>query len=182
LQPTSKPMHQNSFKSSGFTLIELIVTVSIAAILMSMAIPSFIDTIRSNRLTTYANEFVTALNMARSEAVKRGIKVTITRKGTTSQEWKNGWDIFIDANNNNSYDSTEILIKTHEALPNGYTLKTGASTYKDYAAYLSSGLSSTTFGDTFTLCNGSGTSAPRRTITINALGRPTVDATAGTCP
>jgi type IV fimbrial biogenesis protein FimT len=73
-------------------------------------------------------------------------------------------------------------LKTHDALPDGYTLTTGGSKYKDYAAYSSSGLSTVVVGDTFTLCNGSGTEMPQRTITVNAIGRLRVNATTGTCP
>jgi prepilin-type N-terminal cleavage/methylation domain-containing protein len=62
-------MHNKSEYNSGFTLMELMVTIAIAAILVGTAIPSFTSTITNNRLTTSANELVTALNLARSEAV-----------------------------------------------------------------------------------------------------------------
>jgi type IV fimbrial biogenesis protein FimT len=191
-------MHNQPEYNSGFTLMELMVTIAIAAILLSIAIPSFTPTIASNRLTTYANEFVTALNLARSEAVKRGIQVTVRRKGTTSQVWEGGWDVFVDIIGNEVFNDAspstpcetntdgslkeDCLLRTYDALSAGYTLRTGGSTYKDYAAYLPSGLSNVVAGDTFTLCNGSGAALPRRTITINSTGRPRVDATPGTCP
>ena len=79
-------MHNQPEYNSGFTLIELMVTIAIAAILLGIAIPSFTETIASNRLTTNANALVTALNFARSEAVKRGIQVTVQeRKGSSHQ-------------------------------------------------------------------------------------------------
>lgn len=176
----------------GFTLIELLVTISIAAILLGVAIPSFITTIDSNRLATITNEFVTALNMARSEAIKRGMQVTVVRKGATSGEWQSGWDVFLDSDGNNAFnddaDSTlceageDCLLRTYESLPSGYTLSTGNSTYEDYASYSPSGMSTVVVGDTFTLCSSSGSNKPRRTITINATGRPRINATPGTCP
>ena len=63
-------MWNNSVKSSGFTLVELMITLAIAGILVAVGIPSFNSTISDSRLTSYANEFVTALNLARSEAIK----------------------------------------------------------------------------------------------------------------
>jgi prepilin-type N-terminal cleavage/methylation domain-containing protein len=57
---------------NGFTLIELLVTLAIAAILLTTAIPSFREIIRNNQLTTQANNLVTALHLARSEAVNGG--------------------------------------------------------------------------------------------------------------
>ncbi|PKM34904.1 MAG: general secretion pathway protein GspH, partial [Gammaproteobacteria bacterium HGW-Gammaproteobacteria-10] len=55
-------------KHTGFTLIELMMTIAIGAIILTLGIPSFMETIRSNRLTTRTNELLTSLNLARSEA------------------------------------------------------------------------------------------------------------------
>jgi len=189
-------MHHKPDNSSGFTLLELLVTVSIAAILMSMAIPSFVGTIRSNRLTTYANEFVTALNIARSEAIKRGVQVTVRRKGLNGQVWEEGWDVFVDSDGSNAFNddsdanlcetnadgspSEDCLLKTYQAIT-GYTLRTGTSTYQDYAAYLSSGLSKAVASETFRLCNGSDT-ATSRAIEINVVGRARVSTGTASCP
>lgn len=191
-------MSGKNIKSLGFTLIELMVTISIAGILLAIAIPSFTSVISSNRLTTFANDLVTTFNLARSEAIKRGVQITVLRKGSISSEWESGWDVFVDINGDEDLDDTspstpcetntngshkeDCLLRTYPALPNGYTLRTGSSSYKDYAAYLPSGLTTTPAGDTFTLCNESGANVPRRTITINSTGRPKANSTSGACP
>lgn len=168
-----KPTH-----GSGFTLIELMVTVSIAAILLAIAVPSFISTIRSTRLTNSANDLVTALNLARSEAIKRGRPVTVASISASSQ-WENGWNVFIDLDANDEYDSdTDTLLRTYDALPSGYTLTAGTA----FQTYSSTGLSSVDTGDTFTICGELGESVPIRTITISPTGRPNVAVGTGACP
>lgn len=68
-----------AFEVRGFTIVELLVTVTLAAILLSIAVPSFRQLMVSNRLTAQANEIVAAINFARSEAVKRNGNVTFCR-------------------------------------------------------------------------------------------------------
>ena len=64
--------------SRGFTLIELLITVAILSILLGVGIPSFVDYIRNSRTSTQVNELATALNTARSEAISRGVPVSIS--------------------------------------------------------------------------------------------------------
>lgn len=182
--------------NTGFTLIELMVTVAIAGILLGIGLPSFSSALSKSRLATTANELLTALNLAKSEAIKRGVQVTVRRKGSTASQWEQGWTVFVDINGNGLLDlsSTEgcttnsdgspkedCILRDYDALSNGYTLITGNSTYQDYAAYLATGMSKFTTGDTFRLCQGSDT-ANSRAIAVNALGRARVSSPASSCP
>lgn len=171
-------------KSLGVTLIELIVTISIAGILLSIAIPSFSSVINSIRLTTYANEWVATLNLARSEAVKRGRQVSIRRKGNTNQNWDLGWDVFTDVNGDGALDAVDTLLKTYPALTNGFTLRTGTTNYQIFAAYLPSGLilNPNLITDTFKLCDYSANTTTSRAIEINAMGRPRTSEGTTACP
>lgn len=80
----------------GFTLYELIVTVAVAAIILSFGVPGFMSFIDNNRATTHTNDLVTALNLARSEATRRGTAITVcssTNSSTCSgsADWSTGW-------------------------------------------------------------------------------------------
>ncbi len=177
----------------GFTLVELMVTLAVASILVGIATPSFQTMISNSRLTGATNELIGALSFARSEAVKRGIQVTILRKDSNSAVWESGWDIFVDADGDNTFipdvatqclPNQDCLLRSHEALPAGYTLRTGNS-YDDRATYLPNGLSWTPIGDTFTLCDGSHDDNQSRRIVISPMGRARIDPSAappGTCP
>ena len=71
--------HRFVFAMCGVTLVELMVTIAVAAILLAVAVPGFRNLIVSNRLTATTNAFVAALNLARIEAVKRNARVTLCK-------------------------------------------------------------------------------------------------------
>ncbi len=116
---------------AGFTLIELIAVLLILAILTTIGIPSFNEALRNNRLTTSTNDLVTAMNLARSEAIKRGQSVTVRKVDASSctatgTNWEDGWDVFTDVNNNgvcNAGAGGDVLIKTYGSLNAAYTLR-----------------------------------------------------------
>jgi len=170
--------------SKGFTLVELMVTIAIAGVLVGIAIPSFTSIISNNRLTTSANELVTALNLARSEAVKRGVSLTVrkvddkssTNKNKTawaSANWEQGWDVFTDANDNGEFDTgDDVLLKTYGALSASYTLR--GNSFSDFINFSSSGQSNG--GGSFVICNNSdGNNLPEastsRLIIVSPIGR-----------
>lgn len=165
------PRSQKLKNISGFTLLELMVVVTIAAILMAIAIPSFNEAIRNNRLTTYANDLVTAMNVARSEAVKRGVPVFVRSSGAN---WENGWDVFIDINGNSAFNAgVDTLIRTYPTLQNGYTLR-GNAAFPVFIRFGSNGQSNA--AGFFMVCddrdnNATAEANTSRLIMVNALGR-----------
>ena len=86
-----------NIREHGFTLIELMVTIAVLAIIVTLAAPSFQATIENNRLTSQANELVTALALARSEAVRRNTPVTVCPGSCAlGQGWADGWRVFAE--------------------------------------------------------------------------------------
>lgn len=105
-------------RQAAFTLIELMITIVIAAVLLSIAVPSFRDTIRRNRVATQSSDTYIAPKLARSEAAKRGTVTTFcsstdqaTCNGTN--DWRSGWVIL---------DADSVVIRVGSALDGGSTL------------------------------------------------------------
>lgn len=75
---------------SGFTLVELVVVLAIAALLTVLAVPSFTELIEGQRARAAASDLMIALAKTRSEAIKRNVNVTLSPK---SGDWANGWQV-----------------------------------------------------------------------------------------
>ena len=121
----------------GLSLIELLVTLSIAVILLTIGVPSFVDMITSNTATSYGNDLLADINYARSEAITRGMRVVVC-KGTatavnsvcTAGEWEKGWKVFVDCNDDQTVSNAtcpgglnEEVLRVHAALSTGWTLR-----------------------------------------------------------
>jgi len=150
----------------GFTLVELIITVFVASILFTVAVPSFQDTIRQNRLTTQANELITALNLARSEAIRRSQNVTVTPK---VGGWNFGW--VIESIDPATGLAEAPILRDFEALQNNLIFTGGPVSY----TYQPSGFKIGLATDTYTLCDSNNSGHRGRTIRVSTTGRPRID-------
>lgn len=115
---------------SGVTLVELMVTIAVASILLTVAVPSFQDAIQRNRLTSATNNFVVSIHYARTEAIKRGRTITLCKSSSgtscatgTGTFWENGWIAFVDTDADGTLDTGETLLRAWPSLPTGYTLR-----------------------------------------------------------
>ena len=165
---------------TGLTLIELLVTIAILAILLSIAVPSFITLVQNSRLVGQTNDLVTSLNYARSEAIKRGVRVSVCSRssdtacsGATVFNWDAGWLVFVNPNNSAAAATTAgTVLQVRQPMENGNTLRTNTAggTGLQRVTYQSSGFSGN--AGAFRLCDGRGP-ASGRAIVVSLQGRVT---------
>ncbi len=104
----------------GFTLIELMVVVSILLILMGLAMTALLN-VKANEIAGVQSEFLAALNLARNEALTRGMPAIVEaqKPSVAGSEFAGGWRVGIDTNNNGLIDLTETVIRSRLALSKG---------------------------------------------------------------
>jgi type IV fimbrial biogenesis protein FimT len=106
--------------TSGFSLIELIMTVAVLALVIAIGIPSFEGQIRNSRSVAQAENLVIALNFARSEAVKRARRVSVcpSTNGTSCNalNWRDGWIVFLDSATTDNANPPVITNATSDVL------------------------------------------------------------------
>ena len=127
-------------RQQGFTLVELLITIVVVSILLAAAVPSFMQAIKNNRVAGQANSLVVSTQMARNEAVKRGVGTTICSANADmdacsgSNDWSGGWIVFSDLNRNGAINAgTGACLDTEDCLlgavngPEKSTLSAGSS-------------------------------------------------------
>lgn len=162
-------------KNSGFTLLELLITVALISVLAAFAIPSMRSFSQNDRLTTNINTMIGHLAYARSEAVKRHAQVSIcvsndTVSCTGGNNWEDGWIVYVDADANGTFDAATVnedILRVNQALDGNNTLAPTAA-YTTQVTYDNRGFVTATGG--FLLCDDrSGDFG--KTITISNTGR-----------
>jgi len=136
-------LHKPPKKAAGFTLIEIIVTVAVAAVLASIGVPRLQNTIQDNRITTLYNGFLTDLNYTRNAAITFASPVTLCKRNsagndcdtTTANDWSEGWLVFHDKDGDGAVDSDEkILLDNTDASSKTSLIFTGNSNRVTYNA------------------------------------------------
>ncbi|WP_341707783.1 GspH/FimT family pseudopilin [Halopseudomonas sp.] len=158
-------------RSRGFTLIELMVTITVAAVLLTIALPSFVNTTLNSKLRATANNLSAAAMLARSEAIKRNsaTRLCASDNGTScSGAWEDGWIVI-------SSDNT--VVHAEGSVPDGYKVNTASTTL----TFEPSGVGST--AASFVICRATpSVGSQERLVSISATGRPSVTrTTTGTC-
>ena len=157
---SGNPADRSPLRSqAGFTLIELMLAIVIGGVLLAAAGPSFQNMIQNNRITAQTNSFVSAMNFARSEAIKRGANMDVIASDGTdgADEWGPGWVVAINGGD---------TIRIFEELDGSSTLNSDNDVVS--FQYGSNGRVNT--ADTLTLCDGRDGETGRQ-ITIATTGR-----------
>ena len=157
-------------------MVELMVALTIAVILLTIAVPSFHDMIQKQRMTTTVNEVFMAINLTRSEAIQRGARVDLAPAGDGT-DWTKGWIIFVDKNNDQKRQDGEQVIFSHGAVPDGMIIEfVFTDSSRQYLSYNGTGHTRTnTSSQTPQLGTMSFTLDKQiRRIKINFAGRPRV--------
>ncbi len=173
-------------KHAGFTLIELMFTVIVLAVLLGIGVPNFRDFIRNSRMASAANDLLADTNLARSEAVKRRVQVVLCKATATGTSCDSTlttpfrrWIVFVDDGATaGAYDAGELVIKDSSV---SATLSAPAAGYR--LMYQSSGFPAVDGANRLTrvlFCDARGSAisvggvSAARGILISATGRGSV--------
>lgn len=173
-------------RNGGFTLIEMMITIAIVAILAALAAPSLQQLVINNRIVSDTNLLIGDLALARGEALKRGARVTVCTSSdgatcTGGTDWSAGRLVFVDEGvagtvDGNDGDAAHVL-RVISALNNNNMNETTGFSTPGYVSFFSTGFSSS--GGALTVCHSGSVG---RNVSISVTGRTTVAQTAGSCP
>lgn len=172
-------------RQNGLTLLEMVITLAIGAILLGMAIPGYGYLVRGAQLSRLSSDLVSALAYARSEAIKRGERVTVCKTGNAAPAspacqddggWQQGWIVFVDGGIKGEIDGSDEVLRVKSESTNAASVT--VSNLSTYVSYLPSGLSRAPNN----LPNGSINfclEGEKRSVILNVTGR--VRSAAGSC-
>ena len=174
-------------KSNGFTIIELMITLAIAAVVLGVAVPAMGMFIKNSALKNQVYDMLGSINTARSEAIKNGSRVVMCRSanplaatpscGGTTDNWSTGWLLFISQDANTVYnDGTDILVKVGMPSPSQINVLSNGHG-NNYLVFNPDGTLDEAGAAQYALCDDRGTDYGRL-ITVGLVGRP--DLTIGT--
>ncbi len=157
-------------KNSGFTLLELLITTALIAIVMAIGVPSMSEFIKNDRLATQINTLVGHLALARSAAVSRHQQVIICASNDqatcSSADWADGWIVFVDVDASGGFSAGDEMLRAQQALEGTSTLVSSAGAV---VTYDNRGFAPASTGS-FALCDDRG-ATHMKSITISNTGR-----------
>ena len=111
--------------AAGVSLIEMLTTVSILAVLLAIASPGLASLTSANALSAAQGELASAMMLARTEAVRRSVSVGLAATAPVAgAEFSGGWTVFVDLNENRQYDEGEPIVRQQPSFPPGTRVAT----------------------------------------------------------
>jgi len=156
--------------------------MALLGILLSLAAPAMTGLRARHQLQGQAEAFFDSLVFARSEALRRQLRVSICAQATESQcdalgRWQQGWLVFVDANHNGLRDPQEVLLEARGPVPTAVQVGV-TNTVRTYFSYNAEGRSASANGafmaGTWRFCRPD--SSLGWQVVVNALGRPRIEA------
>jgi type IV fimbrial biogenesis protein FimT len=167
-------------RSRGFTLIETLAVLAVAAALLSIGVPSLASLASTSRVSSASSDLLADLFLTRSEAAKRKLRVVMCKSAdgqscAATGGWQQGWIVFVDNDSDAERDAGETLLRVQPALAGTMRL-TGTQPVAKYVSYVSTGNTKLVGGGfqagTLTVCSESAEPATARQIIVNSTGRP----------
>lgn len=184
----------------GFTLIELMVTLTVLAILLALAIPSFAQLLAANRVSTETSELIASLNLARSEAVRRGQAVTL--RAVDASNYSKAWRVFADLDQDGAQSSTTnetdgkplrevgpfsgttTIRRVSRSAPPGpftYSDVPASDSARSYLVFTARGSVAANAQAFFRICDSAHPTLQGRIVQVNAVGKVTLNGVDATC-
>ena len=168
-------------KENGFTIIELMITLAVAAVVMGVAAPSLGGFVKNSALRNQVYDMLSSITTARSEALKNGSRVVMCRSanplaatpscGGTTDNWSTGWLLFISQDSNTVYNAgTDVLVKVGMPAPSQINVLSNG-TGNNYLVFNPDGTLDETGAAQSAVCDDRGT-GHGRLITVGLVGRP----------
>ena len=155
------------------------ITLAVAAIFATLAVPSMRGLLLDHRMTTQINGLVTHLSLGRSESIMRNRQVVLCasadqRHCDTAGQWDKGWILFVDKDHDEDRDANERVLRVQRELPPGLMVHYAGFGSSRYVTFKSTGM--TGVNGTFTFCDDRG-AGHGRAIIISKTGRPRLSRT-----
>jgi len=175
---------------SGFTLVELLTTMAMVAVTLSISAPPLRSLLHKTEVRAQTSRLLNAINLVRSEAIARNIPVSMCPSNSAAGvlpvcggSYSDGWIVFSNPNRDTVIDpATDYVVARFEGLPKGYSLtnRAGTRAAKDLITYFADGTSRRP--RTLLVCSPLGAALTPSSIVMNRVGRPRRASGWGVCP
>lgn len=182
-------MSSQDSRARGFTLIELMIVTAVLSVALALAVPAMQRLSQSMQVRTEARRLLSAVHLARNEAIKRNTPVSLcpspmarTGEATCAGVYADGWIMFSNRNRDRVVDPGEVLIQAFDGLPPGYSLTNRAATRDEnqLITYYPDGTARR--NRTLMICSKANPEVASWSVILNIVGRPRIARDWGDCP